>query len=250
MKDTIDYTKKTLYSRPAYTKVNIFLIKMRNYLKYRTRVAKIVSHHGQYGNQDKEIGNTNQYCVLDIGCGSGEFLSLLSEFLPVSCLKGIELDSRLVAEAQNRCGEIEIINESAESLPFENESVNCITSFHNIEHLYCPSKFIEESYRILKKDGILLLATPNLAGLPAKLLKTKWHASTPPDHVSLKVPDDWNELFMLAGFEAVSQRTTFLSHIPVLRKTPVELINFIFLGLFSDLPWKHGDSYHAIFKKS
>lgn len=246
MTDTVDYNKPSPYSKQIRTGLIGNMILIKNYLKYRGRVSSIISHK-----QTNETASfSEEYSLLDVGCGSGEFLDVMSVFSPISCLQGIELDSRLVAEANTRSGKIEIFNASAELMPLDDLSINCITSFHNIEHLYSPDKFINECYRILKKDGILVLATPNLSGLPARVLKESWHAKSAPDHVSLKTPAEWNNMFKDSGFELITAKTTFLSYIPVLRKTPFELINLVLLIVLNDFSWKQGDSYHAIFRKS
>ncbi|MFN7525240.1 MAG: class I SAM-dependent methyltransferase, partial [Aphanizomenon sp.] len=178
IKHTVDYEKPTPYSRPKREGINANLNQFRLYLTYRKQVNTIVSH---YHSQSR-----NNYSLLDVGCGSGEFLRNLSEFIPANLLMGLELDYRLVNEAQGRCGKVKIYEGSAEVFPFPDSSIDCVTSFHNIEHLYQPESFVSESYRCLKKGGILVLATPNPEGLAARLLKEKWHSFQLVDHVSLK----------------------------------------------------------------
>ncbi len=275
IKHTVDYEKPTPYSRPKREGINANLNQFRLYLTYRKQVNTIVSH---YHSQSR-----NNYSLLDVGCGSGEFLRHLSEFIPANLLMGLELDYRLVNEAQGRCsgeflrhlsefipanllmgleldyrlvneaqgrcGKVKIYEGSAEVFPFPDLSIDCVTSFHNIEHLYQPESFVSESYRCLKKGGILVLATPNPEGLAARLLKEKWHSFQLVDHVSLKSPEKWCELFVSYGFSVISEGTTFFTGFPIVSNTPLQFINYALLSVFGNLPWNYGEAYQAVLRK-
>jgi ubiquinone/menaquinone biosynthesis C-methylase UbiE len=241
IKHTVDYEKPTPYSRPKREGINANLNQFRLYLTYRKQVNTIVSH---YHSQSR-----NNYSLLDVGCGSGEFLRNLSEFIPANLLMGLELDYRLVNEAQGRCGKVKIYEGSAEIFPFPDSSIDCVTSFHNIEHLYQPESFVSESYRCLKKGGILVLATPNPEGLAARLLKEKWHSFQLVDHVSLKSPEKWRELFVSYGFSVISEGTTFFTGFPIVSNTPLQFINYALLSVFGNLPWNYGEAYQAVLRK-
>ncbi|MFH0854426.1 MAG: class I SAM-dependent methyltransferase [bacterium] len=49
---------------------------------------------------------------------------------------------------------------SADNTPFEDDSFDTIICFQVLEHVLDPQKVIEESFRILKKGGYMLLSTP------------------------------------------------------------------------------------------
>jgi 2-polyprenyl-3-methyl-5-hydroxy-6-metoxy-1,4-benzoquinol methylase len=241
-KTTVDYSKPSPYSRPIKKGILKSIKSLRTYLKFRHRIKFIFN---EYNIQNRSL----KFLILDIGCGSGEFVEILSQKLPSSSIIGLEYDKRLICEAKYRCHKIKFIKASAEELPFDSNSIDIITSFHNVEHLYNPDNFISEAHRCLRVGGYLLLATPNKSGLPARILKHKWHAKKATDHVSLKTAETWRKLFESAKFDCVSHRTTVLSHLPLLKFTPFEIINIFLLVIFNDFPWNYGDSYHAIFKK-
>lgn len=48
--------------------------------------------------------------------------------------------------------------------PFKKESIDIIYMSHVLEHLDRPVKVINELYRILKKDGMLIIRVPHYAG--------------------------------------------------------------------------------------
>ncbi len=50
---------------------------------------------------------------------------------------------------------------SADSLPFRNESFSLVFAGEVIEHLYHPSQALRDWMRVLRKNGVLILSTPN-----------------------------------------------------------------------------------------
>ena len=94
--------------------------------------------------------------VLEIGCFDGSFLSLFE-----GCkLKGCEPNpmGRLAAE----CYGVEVVPRYFSATDFEMSSVDLVIMRHLIEHLPEPLKVLEECRHILKKEGRLLIETPNI----------------------------------------------------------------------------------------
>lgn len=55
-----------------------------------------------------------------------------------------------------------------DTLPFEDETFDYITSVEGIEHLENPFKCIREFARVLKPDGTLILTTPNIMSIKSR----------------------------------------------------------------------------------
>lgn len=68
-----------------------------------------------------------------------------------------------------------VVYGSCAKLPFENDSVELVYSCHMCEHLYRDElfKFINESYRVLKKGGVLRIVIPDLSILIVEYIKEK-----------------------------------------------------------------------------
>ena len=106
----------------------------------------------------KDIGIVS---ALDIGCGRGEWLTLLrnQEF----SANGVDLDATMVRTciekgfAVTQQDAVEALNQRAD------ESEALITGFHIAEHLPFEALFalVNASLRVLKPGGVLLLETPN-----------------------------------------------------------------------------------------
>lgn len=77
--------------------------------------------------------------------------------------------------------DIVVVALDAHFLPFKNECFDKVTIFEVLEHLDEDEKVIEEIYRILKKDSVLILSVPNDNRLniinPVKYVQHKRHYS-------------------------------------------------------------------------
>lgn len=97
-------------------------------------------------------------CFLDIGCGDGSRSILFDEF--GRKISGVDRINWLKQSLKNR------INFRQEdfmksNLSYESESFDIILLSDVIEHLADPRKVLKESYRILQKDGMFIISTPN-----------------------------------------------------------------------------------------
>ena len=66
---------------------------------------------------------------------------------------------------------------------FKDNSFDIITAFDVIEHAAEPRKTFQEFFRLLKKDGILLIYTPNADSIGFDYMKECQNNVTPPIHL-------------------------------------------------------------------
>jgi ubiquinone/menaquinone biosynthesis C-methylase UbiE len=85
---------------------------------------------------------------------------------------------------------------SAEKMPFENNFFDSLLAGELIEHLKKPELFVREANRVLKKNGVLVLTTPNRKSLINRTTKA-YHA---PLHFSLFSIPELKELLEKNGF--------------------------------------------------
>lgn len=114
--------------------------------------------------------------LLDIGAGTGEFLLKASKKNWTAL--GYEPDSSARAIAIGKG--ISLCESLAE---IENNSVDVITMWHVLEHVYDYDAQIIELKRILKKDGVLIVAVPNFKSYDATHYKKSWAAFDAPRHL-------------------------------------------------------------------
>ncbi|MEH1892452.1 MAG: methyltransferase domain-containing protein [Nostoc sp.] len=110
---------------------------------------------------EKAITSTGNAPIVDIGCGRGEWIDLLSkQGLKAS---GIDINVAMVQQCQN-LGLDAVLGDGLEylrSLP--DNSLAAVSSFHVIEHLQLQKliSLIDEVLRVLRSGGVVILETPN-----------------------------------------------------------------------------------------
>lgn len=186
--------------------------------------------------------------ILDAGCGCGHFLKWLERYFPYAAIYGIDLDEQKLTIASQRLKITKLINQDVHNLPFKDETFEIVSALQILEHLEEPEIFLREVNRILKNNGLLIIATPNPSGIAVKLLKEKWHGYNT-EHISLKPPDEWKIILKNLGFNILEDGTKAITGFKFLRTLPLSLINWIPMAIFGFFHWYKGESYMAIARK-
>jgi ubiquinone/menaquinone biosynthesis C-methylase UbiE len=100
--------------------------------------------------------------VLDLGCGLAYGTSLMAQH--ASSITGVDYNEETVLSNKQRyknISNLDFIRASVPPLPFEDSSFEVVTMFQFIEHLHDRKKLLEECRRVMKKDGLLFITTPN-----------------------------------------------------------------------------------------
>jgi SAM-dependent methyltransferase len=99
--------------------------------------------------------------VLEVGCGEGYGTSLLSQY--VIKIIGLDVDKDIVAHASKKYGSKNCIFRLYDGviIPYNDDTFDAVISFQVIEHIQDDVNYVSEIYRVLKRDGIFILTTPN-----------------------------------------------------------------------------------------
>ncbi len=129
--------------------------------------------------------------ILDIGCGTGEFLNTCKQAKWNTI--GIEpsTDARKMAVESFGLD----VREEAEINKFESESFDVITMWHVLEHVPKLNERIEDLKRLIKPNGIIIIAVPNCNSLDAQIYKENWAAYDVPRHLYHFTPKDIESVF-------------------------------------------------------
>jgi glycosyltransferase involved in cell wall biosynthesis/SAM-dependent methyltransferase len=119
--------------------------------------------------------------LLEIGCGEGDFLATAEA--SGWHVTGIDYSASACETARERLGRGEVICGELQraSLP-ESHFDLCVLSYV-IGHVRDPLEFMSQVHRVLKPGGALLIATPSIDSLSARILKQKW-MEFKPEHLS------------------------------------------------------------------
>jgi SAM-dependent methyltransferase len=101
--------------------------------------------------------------VVDAGTGEGYGAALLDRRARVT---GMELDPAVVAHAAGRYPMVTFVRGDLCRLPLAEGSVDGIVALQVLEHLHCPTRFVEACRRALRPGGRLALSTPNALTFP------------------------------------------------------------------------------------
>lgn len=99
--------------------------------------------------------------VLDIASGSGYGTKILAE--SAKYIYGVDVNETAINYSKKHYSgkNIEYLVGDGESIPIGDASVDVVVTFETIEHIKDYKKFLKEVGRVLKKDGLLILSTPN-----------------------------------------------------------------------------------------
>jgi O-antigen chain-terminating methyltransferase len=134
--------------------------------------------------------------VLDIGCGRGEWLEIMTDEHLVA--KGLDLNHVLVQECQKKGFSVTEQDALSYLRSLPDNSLGAITSFHLIEHLSFDDRIalFDESVRVLKSGGVALFETPN----PRNLLVGGCNFWADPTHLRPLYPETHQVLMESRGF--------------------------------------------------
>ena len=167
-------------------------IRRNKKISYKNYYKKVIDHDGRIRilkNEKKQKikqfkivlnflnNNKKKGTILDIGCGYGWMLSLLDKKKWET--HGVELNKD--------CNEIAERNmfKLYNKLSKVKKKFDVITMIHVIEHLRNPTIYLNNVKKLLKKNGTLIIETPDFDSAMARRYNLKFRLLHDPTHISL-----------------------------------------------------------------
>jgi SAM-dependent methyltransferase len=147
--------------------------------------------------------------ILDIGSGTGHFLSVMKN--GGWQVKGTEINDKAREFSIAEFGLEVLPPVSIGSLP--SASFDAISLWHVLEHFQDPFIYASEIERLLKPDGVCFIALPNCSSFDAGFYKEFWAAYDVPRHL-------WH--FTPATFKLFAEKSDF--SIRSFRSLPLDVI--------------------------
>ncbi len=125
----------------------------------------------------KKYTNSNSISILDIGCGTGDFLKYGINKLKVN---GVGVEPNNEAAAISSSKNINVYNSLNE---LNDAKYDVITLWHVLEHVTDLNEYFSFFKNYLKENGILIIAVPNFKSFDANHYKEYWAAWDVPRHL-------------------------------------------------------------------
>ena len=124
--------------------------------------------------------STEKKTILDIGCGTGDFLEACKKH--GWAITGIEPNESARDLAVNK-SEIAIQRSIEEVIEKTSNQFDIITMWHVLEHVPNLEAYIHSIKKLLKPNGYLIIAVPNFNSYDAKYYGKFWAAYDVPRHL-------------------------------------------------------------------
>ncbi|MEM6629858.1 MAG: class I SAM-dependent methyltransferase [Bacteroidota bacterium] len=147
--------------------------------------------------QVKTLTGKEQGALLDMGCGTGEFLHVMKEDGWETL--GLEPDQKARSFAKSKHN---LLVESPDKLKeISSEYFDAVTLWHVLEHIHDLHEVMVEFHRILAPEGILFIAVPNYLSKDAAIYQANWAAYDVPRHLYHFSPQAMQVLLDTHNFE-------------------------------------------------
>lgn len=112
----------------------------------------------EWGEICSYLKNHHVTSLLEVGCGTGEFLDFLREELNIR-ITGLDTTTISCQKAEEKG--LNVYNIPLEKYVLEHkEKYDCVTAFHLLEHVEDPLGLLKDMMRLLKPNGLCILSFP------------------------------------------------------------------------------------------
>jgi SAM-dependent methyltransferase len=135
--------------------------------------------------------------LLDVGCGSGEFLNQMKNFGWE--VYGVEINQKSADMGNKRglnifCGELG-------GADFPENFFDVVVLSQTLEHVYSPGSYLDKIHRLLKEEGLLIIGVPNIGCLEIQIFGRNCHALDVPRHLHFLTVSSLRRYLKRSGFE-------------------------------------------------
>lgn len=175
------------------------------FLSYISNLSTKVKQNYIYHNSDNK---NSKISILDIGCGSGNFLSQLDS------KRFDKLGQEINPEGCEQCRKkgLKIFCKDLSKINFENKKFDVITLWQVLEHVEKPRELMKTIRGIIKPQGILMIQVPNTTSLGFNFGHRDWFHMDSPRHLVLYNTSSVLELCNQTGFKVIKTKNEFYDY--------------------------------------
>ncbi len=210
------------------------------------KIAQEPKDYDYFANINNELFNLipkNASRVIEVGCAYGAMGAKYKKENPFCEYIGIEISEKAAKEAEknlDKVHQIDIEKTLLSEIGIEDESVDCIIYGDVLEHLYDPTKVIDEQKRYLKKGGIILSCIPNiqfwgvLQGLILGSWKYKDSGILDKTHIRFFTSQTIIDMLAEAGYDMIDMQSRKLHLSEEKREEFIKLMKPVIEGMGGD----------------
>ena len=168
---------------------------------------KLISHFTLNPNSEKPLEKLK---ILDIGCGGGLLCEPLNRL--GATITGIDASNNNIEVAKLHSKEmnlnIKYIHAAPENLDLKNNTYDAVLCMEVVEHLKDVNLFIENCSKLIKKNGIMFIATIN------KNLKSYIFSILAAEYVLRWLPigtHNWDKFLTPQDLEIITSKNNFMA---------------------------------------
>lgn len=134
----------------------------------------------------RHIPSIPNISILEIGSAKGDFLNAVKRKHASSNMVGLELNQEAASEARCRGFNV-LVQSTSEHAKVNLHHYDVIASFQVMEHIPNPMDFLNDSMKMLKPGGKLIIGVPDnsIRAYPSILVKPDADLNMPPHHQGL-----------------------------------------------------------------
>lgn len=145
----------------------------------------------------KVLRSAKSHSVLDIGCGQGAFLDMVTKQLPNISCHGNDANPAI----REKLPQGVVLHTDLQDAP---SNLDAVTLFQVIEHVSDSVSLLKTSIAKLRVGGLLVVSVPDHSG-PIRFFADS-HTAIPPHHVSIWTPSSLNSLLDKLGLKILIRK--------------------------------------------
>jgi len=138
--------------------------------------------------------------ILDAGCGTGNLLKILEDKNANLKLYGVDISKEMLKIARKKLKNVKIKLGATEKLTFKKDYFDYIFSIDAFHHYYSHDLVMRNFYRILKKDGCLIIVDFSFG-----IFLNKIFSKIEPGNNEMHTALEFKELFKQYKFKDIRQ---------------------------------------------